>query len=84
MANKSVPREIEGVLLHTRSRQRTKALIRDLEAFGVTGLVRAVGQADRIRLLATFIFNNVVAGADVPVTEKPPVNDASVFTNTQV
>lgn len=62
MANKAVPTDIEGVTLHPRAKQRTNALLRDLEAFGVLGLTRTKSQSDRIRLLATFIFVNLGEG----------------------
>lgn len=66
MANKSVPTDIEGVQLHPRARARSNALLKDLEAFGVTGLTATKSQSDRIRLLATFIFEQAAA-AEAPI-----------------
>jgi hypothetical protein len=59
MANKLVPSTVEGVALHPRARQRTRALLRDLEELGVRGLTQTKSQSDRLRLLATYIFSMV-------------------------
>lgn len=57
MANKSVPAIISGVTLHDLAMKRMNVLLQLLEDHGVTGLTEVKSQSDRIRLLATFIFN---------------------------
>lgn len=59
MANKAVPNEIGGTALHPRAKVRTSTLLKDLESVGVKGLVETRSQSDRIRLLATFIYENL-------------------------
>lgn len=73
MANKAVPTEISGVKLHPRARARTSALLRDLEVFGVSGLTQVRSQSDRIRLLATFLFENL-DNTDRRTLEETPAN----------
>jgi len=59
MANKIVPSEIAGVSLHNKvQKKRTSTLLRELEEHGVRGLTSVKSQSDRIRLLATFIYEN--------------------------
>lgn len=60
MANKRVPEEIGGVVLHQRACARTNQLLRDLEdSAGVRGLSAAESQIDRIRLIASRLFELV-------------------------
>lgn len=58
MANKTVPDVIEGVALHQKAKARTSVLLADLEALGVSGLSAATSAIDRIRLLASYIYEN--------------------------
>lgn len=58
MANKTVPDVIEGVTLHQKAKARTSVLLADLEALGVSGLSAATSAIDRIRLLASYIYEN--------------------------
>lgn len=69
MANKSVPESIGSVTLHPRARSRTNVLLKDLESVGVVGVVEAGSQIDRIRLLASRLFE---------LLERSPVNDEEV------
>jgi len=64
MANKVVPSEIAGVTLHGKvQKKRTSTLLRELEEHGVRGLTSVKSQSDRIRLLATFIYDTEEASA---------------------
>lgn len=76
--NKPVPTHIGATMLHPRARQRTHALLADLEA-GIPGITTATSAADRLRLIATYLFTNCeddfpepppAGGSQLPVPEE--------------
>jgi hypothetical protein len=57
MANKAVPHVIGDVALHPRATQRSNKLLADLEAAGVGPLTQVASGSDRLRLVASKLFN---------------------------
>lgn len=55
--NKAVPHIIGGTELHPLAKQRTQDLLTTLEK-EIPGITKTKSSSDRLRLLATFIFQN--------------------------